>query len=133
MLLFGINKQLDLQTPFIAFCKQLAIAEGWYHLRQFAKWGFTVGLGTAGFVLLALLLFALRHGGWRQYGLALGGLVSVLGYVLIQASPFQVGDVIHWASRIPGKRHLAELFGISGIGISAAIHLRRLHLPAKGN
>ena len=133
MLLLGINKQLDLQTPFIAFCKQLAIAEGWYHHRQVARWGFIAGLGTAGFVILALLLVALCHGGWRQYGLAVGGLVSVLVFVLIRASSFHIGDVIHWASRIPGKRHLAEAFGIGCIGISAAIHLRRLHLPGKGN
>lgn len=94
MLLLGINKQLDLQTPFIALGKSLAMTEGWYAQRRGAQWIFIACLGGLGLALLTWTAWVFRHA-WRQYGLLLFGLLVLIVFVLLRAAPGRVSDVLH--------------------------------------
>ena len=126
LLLLGFNKQLDLQTPFITGAKQLAHAEGWYSIRRTVQWLFVGGLGATGLALVAWSMWKLRRARY-EYGLAWVGLVFLLAYVVVRASPVEhVNRVLGWnLSRVSGKRHVLELAGLSCVGIGAAVELIR--------
>lgn len=91
MLLLALNKQLDLQTLLTAAARCMAQLQGWYETPRIVQVGFIAGI----FVLMVLLFgaacMALR-GTLHRNGLAIAGLVFVLGFVLIRAAGFHHMD-----------------------------------------
>jgi len=124
MLFLGVNKQLDLQTPFIALGKNIAIAEGWYQKRRMLKWVFTGFVGVAGAGFLAWTASHARHG-WSRHALPLSGVAILITFVLLEAAPLHHANAFD--SPDPGfdKRQILELLGIACIGVSALLPLRR--------
>jgi len=57
MLALGINKQLDLQTPFIHFGRSVALASGWYGDRRQVQTDFVGTLALFGVIFLVALLW----------------------------------------------------------------------------
>jgi hypothetical protein len=83
LLLLGLNKQLDLQTPLIQFGKRLALSWGWYEYRSVIEIAFFAGLA----VLIGLVV--MRHAQAarsfaRKHPLAASGDVLVGAYILIR-------------------------------------------------
>ena len=126
MLLLGINKQLDLQTPFIALGRTLAITEGWYPQRRIVQWVFVGCLGSVGFALLAGIAWYMRHE-WSRYALPLCGLALLIIFVLYEAAPLDLLDALGLRIPIPHKRQTMELLGISCVCASAIVTLWRGH------
>jgi hypothetical protein len=118
MLLLGINKQLDLQTPLLAVSRKLALAEGWYRWRRAVQW-VVIGAGLAGgFAVLAWLWRHGVHAMDRSLRLALLGLVLLLLFVAVRAAPVRVDQALGIRHPLPGKRHLLELGGIACIAVA---------------
>jgi hypothetical protein len=131
LLLLGLNKQLDLQTPFIAIGRRLAFMQGWYPRRRIVQWIFIAGLGTAGLGALAWTGWRLRHTP-RLMAPVLGGIAVLLFFILVRAAPFHTTDLLPVMGRMPGRRQAVELLGIVGVGIAAALNYR-LNLRQKKN
>jgi hypothetical protein len=89
MLVLGLNKELDLQTPFGQWGKQIALAQGWYEQRGAVQRGFVAGLAAVALAALALAAHALRDV-WRTIAPALAGVALVLAYALLRAALFHV-------------------------------------------
>ena len=124
MLVLGINKQLDLQTPFIALGRSLAITEGWYSQRRIVQWVFIGGLGSVGVAFLGLTAWRIRHA-WFRHVLSLCGLAILITFVVLEAAPIHLTDVVDMSIPISNKRQILEVFGISCFGLSAIMNLRR--------
>jgi len=117
LLALGVNKQLDLQTLFGRAMRDLAHAQGWYaDRRRFQR----VFVAVAGVVSLASLS-ALGLGLWpmrRRVRLALFGLATLLGFVLLRAALFQhVGPT--WVAHSEPLHAWLELFGVGVLGWAA--------------
>lgn len=128
LLALGVNKQLDLQTLFGRTMRDLAHAQGWYEdRRRFQR----VFVAVAGVVSLASLS-ALGLGLWpmrRRVRLALFGLATLLGFVLLRAALFlHVGPA--WVTRSEPLHAWLELFGVGVLGWAALrAHLRPVEVP----
>jgi hypothetical protein len=126
LVLLGINKQLDLQTPFLTGARHLAHTEGWYSIRRGVQWLFIGGLAATGLALVAWSMWKLRRARF-EYRLTCAGLILLLAYVVMRASPVEyVNRVLGWdVAGIRGKRHILELAGISCVGLGASVELIR--------
>jgi hypothetical protein len=121
----GINKQLDLQCLFIAVVKKMALAQGWYSQRRILQMCFVAFVAVFGLILLILLGWRLKRL-WRQYGLALFGILLLIAFVAVRAAP------VHHLARNPSFRSIMglinsalELTGIGLVGISALMGMIR--------
>lgn len=91
MLLLAVNKQLDLQTLLTDAGRCLAQMQGWYEARRIVQAGFIVAVMIGMLILFAVTCRALR-GTLARNGLAVVGLVFVLGFVIIRAAGFHHMD-----------------------------------------
>ena len=130
MVFLGINKQLDLQTPFLSAARIMAQAEGWYSSRRLVQWVFLGCLAAAGMVLLTWASWRLKRN-WRKYALVYLGITLLIAFVIIRGSPLQhISHILGFdVSGISGKRYMLELSGILCIGIGAVV-ARKKSLPA---
>ena len=125
MLLMGINKQLDLQSWFTAVGKQLAQAQGWYSQRRTFQMWFTAGIAISGLILLMWLGWTFRRL-WRQYGLALFGIVFLVTFIIIRAASFyHVEEFLGWQPAGFRMNWVLEIGSIACIGASALISILR--------
>jgi hypothetical protein len=125
MLIMGMNKQLDLQCLFIAVVKKIALAQGWYSQRQILQIFFVAFVAVFG---LALLIFLGRKLGrlWRQYGLALLGILLLVGFVAVRAAPVNhLAKNPSWRFVLGLINSVLELTGIGLVGISAIMFMIR--------
>jgi hypothetical protein len=124
LLLLGLNKELDLQTPFIYAVRSVAEAEGWYGWRHIAQWLFIVGLSLAGLGFVSLVVWRLRSQPLLLAATALG-LTILVAYVGVRASPIRhVHSLFGWdVSAIPGKRPMMECTALLLLGIGAVASL----------
>jgi hypothetical protein len=99
MAVFGINKQLDVQTWFTEVAREMALAQGWYAYRRQMQVAFIVGLLVGGLGLrtwLNLKLSSLRAH-VRRAG---AGLLLLSVFVVMRAASYHHVDVllgISWA------------------------------------
>jgi hypothetical protein len=125
LLLMGINKQLDLQTLITEVGKVLAKRQGWYEQRRAVQVVFIGGVVWGG-VFFLLLVWRIFQDALRKNRMALAGLVSLVGFIMIRATSFHGVDRILGLelSRVTLNGSL-ELIGIAFIWISAARQLKR--------
>ena len=125
MFIMGMNKQLDLQCLFIAVVKKMALDQGWYSQRQILQIFFVVFVTVFGLILMIFLGWKLKRL-WRQYGLALLGILLLVAFVAVRASP------VNHVAKNPSCRmvlgvinSVLELTGIGLVGISALMCIIR--------
>lgn len=124
LLFLGINKQLDLQTPFIALAKRIAYAGGWYDLGQRAQVLFITAMIAASLLLLGWLVIRMRHL-WRSYWLLLLGLLALGRFIVVRAATF-FGVPLPDLSRFTGGVRincLLEVLGAALIALAALLNL----------
>ena len=120
MIAMGLNKQLDLQVLAIQIGRQLAIIGDWYDRRRSFK--AVVVFAAAGLGLVGLITgFYVMRKSWRQYVLAYLGILILLAFVALRASP--LGRVEKSLNQIPWLIHTLnatlELGGLFLIGLGA--------------
>jgi len=121
----GVNKQLDFQCWIIAVGKEMALAQGWYSQRQIFQMWFIAGIMISGLILLIWLGWKLKRL-WRQYGLALFGILLLITFVIIRAAPLShVAEFPDWQPVVGVINPILELAGIGLVGISALISIVR--------
>lgn len=87
LLFLGINKQLDLQTTFTQFLKEIAWRQGWYAFGQQLQVLFIAGMIIVGLGFLVGLGWILRHS-WKRYWILLLGLLFITRFVIVRAAGF---------------------------------------------
>lgn len=125
LIALGINKQLDLQTIFTLFGKNLVIEQGWYNDRYIFQIGFIIFIGLSGVVGLTALLKKYKHIN-TEIKIALVSCIILFIFILIRAISFHymdffinmeiVGIKINW---------LIELSSLIIIGYAGIVHLWR--------
>ena len=91
LFLFGVNKQLDLQTAFIQFGGQVALHEGWYEHRRQVQIIFVMLLGVA--LALALIMVGRKQQPFFQrHPLILIGGVFLAAFTFLRAAIFNHAD-----------------------------------------
>ena len=126
LLVLGINKQLDLQTPFIAAAKYVAEVTGFYSMRHVLQVSFVSFLAFLCFSFLMGIFFSSRNQ-WRKNWPALLGLFFLLAFVLIRAASFEHVNYFlqKWRQVGPVRmKYVVELGGICLVGFGAAIRLK---------
>ena len=125
MLLMGVNKQLDFQCLIIAVGKEMALAQGWYSQRRIFQMWFIAGIAISGMILLIWLGWKLKRQ-WRQYGLALVGVLLLITFVSIRAAPLDhVAGFSGWQPVMGLINSILELTGIGLVGTSALMRIYR--------
>ncbi len=125
MLFLAINKQLDLQSLATAAARCLAKFQGWYQNRASFQLGAIISLGLISVVGGLFFMWTLRRN-LRHNFLALLGLVTVLGFVMIRAVGFHFVDVLINVRIGPiGLNWILELSGLILISLNAFILLRQ--------
>jgi hypothetical protein len=131
LLLLGINKQLDLQTPALHAMRDAAKAGGIYSARGALQWLVVGVAAVSGMTALAWAAMTVKKD--RRAGLpAIAGLTLLLVFVVVRASPLRhidslMGLDLSW---IPDKKHILEM---SGIVLVACAALFRLAPSGSGN
>lgn len=121
LLILGVNKQLDLQTPLISIGRAIAQENGWYGIRREVQTVFVILSSILGFLLFFSLLWSLRRN-WRQYWLVLLGLLLVGIFILARSAAFSHLDSFLKSLPAVGpfkKRNIVELGGLFLIGAGA--------------
>lgn len=105
MVVLGVNKQLDLQSWLTQLGKQIARHRGWYDHRQTLEAIFIAAL--AALLLLVTGLFAwFTRPAWHGMGLALAGVVFLLGFVLVRVTSFHHVDLLlGWGLEAGGNQN----------------------------
>ncbi len=131
LIVLGINKQLDLQSAFTEFFRQLAHEQGWYEDRRLYQRSFIETLLVLGAIAGATLVAAT----WRLpsptkiAGLGLG---FVGCYVLIRASSLHQMDRLIGAEIFSMRLNwLFELGGLGVVGFGAQRRATRMKLCSK--
>ena len=114
MLLFVINKQLDLQTLFTEVARDLAMAQGWYEDRRKYQVAFIAVVGLLGGAGTAALAFRLRRVLGRVSG-AVFGLGLIAFFVVVRAASFHHVDLLLTS----GPIRLNWILELGGIGLIA--------------
>lgn len=125
LILLGLNKQLDLQTPLTEAGRWMAQQEGWYGSRRLVQATFVVALAAAAFVSLAALSAWLRRSS-ASVKLAAFGIVLLFGFILLRAASFHHVDL--WVTQNAGglrRGWWLELAGILVIAGSALMYGKR--------
>ena len=125
LVLLGINKQLDLQTWFTLFFKQVALHEGWYERRRPVQAAFIGAVALSGIASLAGMKVLARQ--WtRPIRMALIGGVFLGCFILIRASSFHHVDQmlgmdfggikVNWILELGGIAFVAAAAWRAGLG-----------------
>jgi hypothetical protein len=93
LLALAVNKQLDLQSWLTAFGRCVSKEQGWYQDRRSVQAMVVLGL-IAAMLALALALWRMMRGTLTRSGVALLGLVFVLGFVAVRAVGFHHVDAL---------------------------------------
>ncbi|MCQ0090467.1 isopropylmalate isomerase [Roseovarius sp. M141] len=130
LLLLAVNKQLDLQSLLTAVARCLAQIQGWYEERRAVQIGFIIWIVVV-MVIFFSVIWILLHKTLRRNGLALVGLIFVLGFVAIRAAGFHHMDRLidmrissvrlNWIFEMTGP----ALILISGLSILRAARGKR--------
>src|SRR5947199_5086990 len=80
--LLGCNKQLDLQSAFIAAGRDTAVQQGWYEKRRAFQAWFIVAAGACGILGIGAVGWWMRRV-WRTYLFALAGAAVLMVFVLV--------------------------------------------------
>jgi len=121
LLALGINKQLDLQTPFIALGRRMALSNGWYGVRREFQLYFVMVLAGFAVIWVVVLFWATRRE-WRAYWPVLLGAVLLVPFMLIRAASFDHVDYLlsRWRTIGPIRmKYVVELAGILILGAGA--------------
>jgi hypothetical protein len=124
MAVFGVNKQLDLQTWFTEVARDMALAQGWYQGRRLVQGIFIFWLCLGAWGLRAWLGIRLGSlsAGARQAGV---GLVLLAAFVVMRASSFHHVDVMLGLSLANVRVNVVmEIGAISVIAWAAVRRLR---------
>lgn len=124
MALLGINKQLDLQTWFTQFGRDMALEQGWYQRRRMVQVLFIGWLVLLGVVAQQWLLGWLKHLSQHARRAATGLLLLTI-FVIVRATSFHHVDRLLGIS-LDGLRVnvVLELGGIGLIVLAARACLR---------
>jgi hypothetical protein len=119
LVLLGINKQLDLQTWFTLFFKQVALHEGWYERRRPVQAAFIGAVAVGGIASLAGMKVLARQ--WtRPIRMALIGGIFLGCFILIRASSFHhVDQMLGMDFEGIKVNWMLELGGIAFVGMAA--------------
>ena len=119
MVLLGINKQLDLQSFFTLVGRRVLASRGMYQERRYWQALFIGAVAASCLALLGGSLWLARRS-LRHRWLALVGMASVMGFVVIRAASFHHVDVL-LASRLGGLKWnwILELGGILIVALGA--------------
>jgi hypothetical protein len=119
MVLLGINKQLDLQSFFTFVGRRVLTSGGLYQDRRQFQVFFIGGVAASCLALLLGSLWLARRS-LRHRWLALVGIASVMGFVVIRAASFHHVDAL-LASRLGGLKWnwILELGGIVIVAVGA--------------
>ena len=129
LLLLAVNKQLDLQTLLTDAARCMAQLQGWYETRRPVQIGFLLGVFVLILTLFGAVSISLR-GTLRRNGLALTGLVFVLGFVAMRAAGFHHMDrVINMAFHSVRVNWMLEMTGPLLILMGGVLHLRPSSKP----
>lgn len=115
--LLALNKQLDLQTWFTQFGRDVALAQGWYDQRRVVQAGFILVLafGAAG---VSVLLWRQLQQRWQGHRLSAVGVALLLAFIVIRAATFHHIDLL--LGRGLAGLTLNHLLELSAIGLIAA-------------
>jgi hypothetical protein len=126
MSLLALNKQLDLQTWFTQFGRDLALAQGWYEQRRLVQVGFIAALAGAAAVVAVLQWRQWRHL-WQGYRLSAVGVTLLLTFIVMRAATFHhIDQWLGWGWGGLELNHLLELSAIALIA-AGAWQWRRFH------
>lgn len=121
----GINKQLDLQSLLTELGRVAAIEGGWYEQRRAVQVGFIGATLVTAAAAVAALGWLVR-GHLRDFRLALGGMVVLVGFVALRATSFHDMDIlIHTTVAGLELNWVLELGGITLVAVAAGKRLRR--------
>jgi hypothetical protein len=125
LILFGINKQLDVQADLTWAAKVAAHRGGWYELRRGVQGLFLllIAIGGTGF---AIFLWRWLREASSSAKVGAIGLVILLAFIVIRAASFHHVD--HWVTiPVAGMRSgwWLELLGIAVISSAAASYRGR--------
>lgn len=125
----GVNKQLDLQSLLTEIGRVTAIESGWYENRRAVQVGF-IGATLVTAAAAVAALWWLVRGHLRDFRLALGGMVLLLGFVIVRATSFHDMDALI-RSDVGGLElnWVLELGGIVIVAVAAGRRLRRGGAP----
>ena len=132
MLLLGTNKQLDLQTWFTQVARDMARADGWYHIRHQIQLAFIALLALLGLLSQVWLYRSLRDFG-SDARLAALGLAFLAMFVVMRAASFHHADAL-LGMKLGGclkVNALLELGGIACIAWAAWRRWQRLGLARR--
>ena len=101
MMMLDMNKQLDLQTPFVAFVQELVLGESWGNHRRAMKVGIVVTVGLLSVTLLTCTRFLFLRQSHPETCLAFVGLVMAVGFVMARVSSFQMNNLHSLVSVYP--------------------------------
>ena len=119
----GVSKQLDLQIMLAEIGRSLAKGEGWYHGRREVQGLLMLALAIVGGGAVALVGYLVRAALCRM-GLALVGMVLLVGLFLVRAASFHPADL--FLDQRVGQvqmtlAHGLELTGMVCVAASAAL------------
>jgi ABC-type Fe3+-siderophore transport system permease subunit len=113
LFLFGVNKQLDLQTAFIQFGGQVALHQDWYEYRRQVQVVFALLLGAA--LAVALFMVARRQQQFFQrHPLTLIGGIFLAAFTFLRSAIFNHVDEAIGVNM--GEGEWMAVFELIGIG-----------------
>jgi hypothetical protein len=121
LLLFGVNKQLDLQTAFIQLGGQIALNEGWYEHRRQVQVAFALLLGVA----MAVALFIAgrkQRQFFQRHPLTLVGGILLASFTFLRSAIFNHADEAVGVNL--GEGEWMAVFELIGIGCFIVASLR---------
>lgn len=125
----GVNKQLDLQSLLTEIGRVSAIEQGWYEQRRPIQVGF-IGAVLVSAAAAVVALAWLVRGHLRDFRLAIGGMVLLVGFVVVRATSFHDMDAfIHRGVGGLEINWIFELGGIALVSVAAGKRLRKAGAP----
>lgn len=122
----AVNKQLDLQMWFWQTGKTFAKSHGLYENRRFIQWASMGGIVLAA-TSVVLYFKRLMRGAFREYALALLGVLFILCFVIIRASSLHhIDQVLGWQVGGVKVNWILEDAGILLVILAAVLALRKL-------
>jgi hypothetical protein len=125
LLLLGLNKQLDLQTWFTQWGRDMARRDGWYAQRHHYQVVFIAIMGSVCLAAVLAMALALRRH-WLAYLWVWSGTALLLFFIVARAASFHHVDAL-LMSELGGVR-LNWVFELGGL---AMISVGAWHLDAK--
>ena len=122
LLLLGFNKQLDLQTLFTQYARDLAKSQGWYEQRRTVQEWFIAGIAVSGLAGLCMSVVLFR-GCLHRNVLALVGVCFLVCFVVVRAASFhRVDALLAWRVHSIPMNGILELSGIGCIILAVDAH-----------